>query len=546
MLLEDLIGDIALTGARAAQASGALPAFELPVSAPVARSKNPEWGDFSTALAMQLAGSAHMAPLEIAQAIEAHLPADDLVGSTSVTPPGFLNFTVAPRWLAGQVDRIAEAGTGYADLDSGAGRSAQVEYVSANPTGPLTVGHGRGGVIGDTVANALEAAGFDVTREFYFNNAGSQMRRLGESYRCRYLQALGDDVDVPEDGYKGQYLVDMAELLAAERGGELRDQPWETFKDLAEAELTAGQRETLRRVAIEMDVYFNEHSLYDDGTVWQTVDDLRERGFAYDRDGAVWFKATALGGAEDRVIVRSSGEPTYRLPDIAYHVNKLGRGFDLVIDVLGADHKDAFPDVRRGVEALGLDPEPIKILMNQFVTVKGARMSKRAGHFTTLDELLDEVPGDVVRFFLLMRAPESHLEFDLDLALEQSDKNPVYYVQYAHARVSSILRLARERGFTTDGADVTLLTHPSELALIRRLLELSTVIDRVAEDLTPHTLTTYARDLASDFHAFYRDCRVLDEGEPELSRARLRLVEASRIGLARALDLVGVSAPEEM
>jgi arginyl-tRNA synthetase len=545
-LLEARLSDLVLAGARAAQQSGALPVFELPAAVPVTRSKNPEWGDFSSALAMQLAKLAGMAPLDIAQSVASHLPAEAFVGSTSVTPPGFVNFTIAHEWLAEQVDTLLRAGTGYADLDRGANRTAQVEFVSANPTGPLTVGHGRGGVIGDTMANILEAAGYQVAREFYFNNAGKQMRRLGESYRVRYLQALGDDAELPDDAYQGAYLVEMATRLAESRGDELRDASWETFKDLAEAELAEGQQDTLARLGISMDLFFNERSLYEDGSVWRTVDELRARGYAYDHEGAVWFKATALGGPEDRVIVRSTGEPTYRLPDIAYHVNKLERGFDLIVDVLGADHKDAFPDVCRGVEALGLDASPIKILMNQFVTVKGERMSKRSGRFVTLDELLEEVPADVVRFFLLMRSAESHLEFDLDLAREQSDKNPVYYVQYAHARICSILRLADERGFSADGADVALLTHPSELALIRRLLGLSQTIDRVARDLAPHTLTTYARDLAADFHTFYRDCRVLDDGDTERSAARLKLVAASRIGLARTLGLLGVSAPESM
>jgi arginyl-tRNA synthetase len=534
-----------------AQLEGSLPMM-APVAPPqMGHAKRPEWGDYSTAWPLQLASSMRLAPIEVARVIQMHLAPSDLVASSSVTPPGFVNFVLSTTWLAAQGDAIRAVGASFADTALGSGRRAQVEYVSANPTGPLTVGHGRTGVIGDATANILAAAGFEVTREFYYNNAGKQMRSLGESLRARYLQALGRDEPLPEGGYQGDYLIEVARRLVAETGAALEEADWVAFKDVAEAEMAAGQRATLGRLGIHMDVFFNEASLYETGAVRRTLDDLRERGFVYERDGATWLKATDLGGTEDRVIVKSTGEPTYRLPDIAYHVDKLDRGFDLIVDVLGADHKDAFPDVVRGVEALGRDASGIRLLMNQFVTFKGERMSKRAGRFMTLDDLVDDVGPDVTRFFLLMRAPEAHLEFDLDLALEQSEKNPVYYVQYAHARICSILRLAVERGFSGGAdsaadADASLLVHPMESALIRRLLGLSEVIDQMARDLTPHALTTYARDLASDFHAFYRDCRVLDADSPQLSAARLRLVDAARLGLARTLELIGVSAPESM
>jgi arginyl-tRNA synthetase len=372
------------------------------------------------------------------------------------------------------------------------------------------------------------------------------MRRLGESLRVRYLQALGDTVEMPADGYQGEYLEAHGADLAREHGPSLRDEPWERFKDLAEARIAEGQRRTLGALGVRMDCFFNEQSLYETGAVQTVLERLRAAGYTYEQDGATWFRATALDGAEDRVVVRSTGEATYRLPDIAYHVDKLTRGYDLIVDVLGADHKDAFPDVVRGLRALGLDATPVRLLMNQFVTFRGGRMSKRAGHFATLDELLSEVGRDVARFFLLMRSAEAHLEFDLDLARDQSDTNPVYYVQYAHARICSILRMAEERGFSGEGGDVSLLVHTSETRLIRRLLDLSETIHLVVTHLAPHHLTTYARDLATDFHAFYRDCRVLDEGDRRLSSSRLRLVEAARISLARALDLLGVSAPTEM
>jgi arginyl-tRNA synthetase len=545
-LIQAQISNYMLQGAQAAQRAGALPEFDLPNEAPVSPSKKVEWGHFSSTLALQIAKQAQRPPVEIAHIIEAHLPKAGFAGKTSVTPPGFINVTLDEVWLAEQVERMLENGLGYPSLMVGQGRKAQVEFVSANPTGPLSVGRGRGGVIGDTMANLLEAVGYQVEREYYFNNAGNQMHMLGDSLRIRYLQALGQAVELPEDHYQGEYLTELAQDIAAQKGEALANSSWETFKEIAEAAMFEGIQTTLERLNIRMDVYFNENSLYQDGSVWKVLKDLQDRGFVYEKDGAQWFATTRLGGPEDRVVVKSSGEPTYRLPDIAYHVNKLNRQFDLIIDVLGADHKDAFPDVLRGVQALGYDPSGIRLLMNQFVTIKGERMSTRAGRFTTLDELIDEVSVDVVRFFLLMRSAESHLEFDLELAKEQSDKNPVYYVQYAHTRICSILRKAEERGFTSEGGNVRLLTHPSEQALILQLLDLSQVILRAVEEMAPHHLTTYARDLATSFHAFYRDCQVLNPEDVELTQARLKLVAAAQQGLANALKLLGVSAPEVM
>jgi arginyl-tRNA synthetase len=545
-LVHKLLSDAVIEGVRAAQEAGALPKTTVPEIAPFSPSKKPEWGHYSTSLALQLAKPAKLKPLEVAEAIQSHLPSASFIGRTTITPPGFLNITFSGEWLSEQVDAILELGHNFADLEIGLGKKAQVEFVSANPTGPLSVGRGRGGVIGDTMANLLTAAAYEVSREYYFNNAGAQMRNLGESLRLRYLQALGREVEFPEELYQGEYLGALGSRLAEENGDSLALDSWERFKQIAEDAMFESIRSTLDKLKIKMDVYFNENSMYEDGSVWETLDELRQRGFIYDKEGAVWFEATKLGGPEDRVVVKSTGEPTYRLPDIAYHVNKLQRGFDLVVDVLGADHKDAFPDVLRGVQALGYDPSGIKMLMNQFVTVKGERMSTRAGRFTTLDELIEEVGADVVRFFMLMRSAESHLEFDLELAKEQSEKNPVYYVQYAHTRISSILRKADEKAISLTGGDVRLLSHPSEHALILQLLDLSEVIRRSVLELAPHYLTTYGRDLATVFHGFYRDCLVLDPEAPDMTKARLKLVSAAQIGLARTLGLLGVSAPEVM
>jgi arginyl-tRNA synthetase len=535
---------------RRAQAAGALPALDALPAVTLDRPKKAEWGDYASPIALALARPAKLPPPQVAARLVEHLPVSEMIGAASVSNPGFVNLTLKPAWVAAQVDAILALGPAFADFDLGGGAKAQVEFVSANPTGPLSVGRGRGGVIGDTVANLLAAAGYQVAREYYFNNAGKQMRDLADSLRLRYLQALGEAVEFPETYYQGEYLAELGRQLAEARGRELAEAGWETFKEIAEAAMFDSIKATLARLGIHMDVFFNENSLYDDGSVWDVVEKLRERGYAYDSEGAVWLKTAELGGPEDRVIVKSTGEPTYRLPDIAYHRNKLQRGFALVVDVLGADHKDSFPDVLRGLQALGFDPAGIKMLMNQFVTVKGEKMSTRAGRFTLLDELIDEVGADVVRYFMLARSADSHLEFDLDLAREQSEKNPVYYVQYAHTRIAGILRKAQAGGYSDDGGDTARLTHPAEQALIRRIVELPDVIDLAVRDLAPHHLPYYAQDLATVFHSFYRDCQVLPSEnlpvEPETTRARLRLVRAAKVALARALGLTGVSAPETM
>jgi arginyl-tRNA synthetase len=483
-------------------------------------------------------------PLQVAQAIQQYLPALPQVGRVSVSAPGFINIALDRSWLSAQADRIVAAGAGYADLDWGAGKTAQVEYVSANPTGPLSVGRGRGGVLGDTLANVLSAAGYKVTREYYFNNAGRQMQILSDSLRLRYHEALGLPVDFPADYYQGAYLRELADSLVAKHGDQFINDTWESFKSIAEAAMFASIQATLAKLNIHMDVFFNENTLYE-SAVWDVLADLKQGGFVYEQDGAQWLAATKLGGEEDRVLVRSNGEPTYRLPDIAYHLNKLHRGFDLIVDVLGADHKDEFPDVVRGVQALGYAGDNIHLLMNQFVSVKGEKMSTRAGRFTTLDELIAEVGADVVRYFLLYRDAKSHLEFDLELAKQQSDHNPVYYTQYAHARACSILRKASSAGITAAPAGFV-LQHPAEQAVLLRLLELADVLAVVLTNLEPHHLTTYARDLATAFNAFYRDCQVLDMANLEMSQARLQLVRAAQIGLARILGLLGIAAPTEM
>ena len=545
-LLSIQLSKLVIAGVARAQKEGVLPSFELPELIHLTRPNRREWGDYSSALPLQLAKQIDHSPIVVANHIQDYLPKSPIIEHSTVSEPGFLNVTLSSDWLCSQVARVISEGTSFMNLDLYSNQSAQVEFVSANPTGPLTVGHGRGGVLGDTLSNLLSAVGYKVTREFYYNNAGQQMKKLGESLRIRYLQSLGISVQLSEDHYQGEYLISLAAQIVESHSDSLSEESWETFKDIAEADIAAKQHSTLNRLNIVMDVLYNEQSLYEDGSLDKVVAKLRQKKLAYDKDGAVWFAVKELGGSDDRVIVKSTGEPTYRLPDIAYHCNKMERKFDLVIDVLGADHKDSFPDVILGVKAMGYEADRIKMLMHQFVNIKGQRMSKRSGKFISLDDLIDEVGADVVRFFMLMRASESHLEFDIDLARDQSDKNPVYYVQYAHARICSILEKASIAGYSLKDTKVDSLVHPSERLLMRNLLELSDTIDRSVREMAPHYLTTYVRDLASSFHTFYGDCRVLDDDDVSLTLARLNLIRAVRVGLSHALGLLGVSAPESM
>ena len=552
----------------AAQQAGDLPPFDVPPRVPVQRSNKPELGEYASPVAMQLAKLARRKPLEIARAIAAHTPPADFIGAVDVAPPGFLNIRLDENWLVQQVDAIIAAGADVFALEIGRGKRAQVECVSANPTGPLTVGHTRNGIIGSTMGNILRAVGYDVEMEYYFNNAGRQMRVLGQSLQARYLQALGEDAPLPEDGYQGEYLAEIARALVEKYGESLRGEPWERFKAEAEAAMFEWIKRSLAAINIHFDVFFNENSLYEDGSVWRTLEKLEERGYVYravlregaseeeraklppDAKEAVWFRTTKLGDEEDRVLVKSTGEPTYVLPDIAYHVNKLERGFDLLVNVLGADHIVEAQTVRRGLQALGYDPEPLHVILYQFVTlVEGGeqrKMSTRRGEFVTQDELVADVGADVVRYFILARSPSSHLEFDLDAAREQSNENPVYYIQNAHVRCAGIFRQAETRGFDDADADLSLL-GARERDFIRKMLELPEVLAQAYEDFAPHKLAFYALELAREFHPMYDEVRVLhSDVPPDVARARLRLYRAARIVFRRVLELMGMSAPDVM
>lgn len=513
--------------------------------------RDPEHGDMSTNVAMHLAKPLRNNPRKIAGQLVEKLELDPkLIESTGVAGPGFINFRYADQYLTNALEELIAAGGAYGKTDEKEGQKALVEFVSANPTGPLTVGHGRNAVLGDTVARLLEWTGADVDREYYFNNAGRQMRKLGLSVKARYLQAIGQDAEMPEDGYEGEYIKEIAQSLVDELGEKLAGEDDETiFKEAAESAIFDQIQKTLKRMNIEMDSFFNEKSLYDSGAIEETVETFREKGMVYDEDGAVWFKTTEFGKDKDTVLIKSTGEPTYRLPDIAYHANKLDRGYDICIDVFGADHIDTYPDVMNGIKVLGYDPSKVDVLVYQFVTLvqddKPYKMSTRKANFVTLDELMDDVGEDVTRFFFLMRSPNTHLEFDVAKAKETGEKNPVFYLQYAHARIQSILRKKAELSEEADEHKLELLTHPSEVTLIKKLLGFPDVIELAARHMEPHRVITYLNELASDFTSFYHDCRIIGE-EQELMDARAELARATAQVLANGLGILGITAPDRM
>lgn len=538
----------------AAQAAGTLPAFDLP-DVLVERPRDATHGDYATAAALQLARPARMAPLKIAETIVAHLDAPGYVGEINVIPPGFINFRLATQWVQMLPARILAPDSDFGHIDMGLkGKKAQVECVSANPTGPITLGRTRGGVIGDTLHRVLEAAGYDVTMEYYYNDAGRQVTLLGESVKVRYLQQLGQPAELLDEHYQGDYIIDLARELIAEHGDALVDVPTDVFSEYARGRISQQQKETLARVGIVFDVYFREQSLYETGAVWRTLEALRDNGYVYEQDGAQWFRTTAFGDDKDRVVVKADGEPTYRLPDIAYHWDKARRGFDLVVDIFGPDHHATAPQVLMGVRALGYSSDFVHTLLHQIVSlVRGGdmvKMSTRRGRFVTLDELVDEVGADAIRYFMISRSANTPVDFDLDLAVEQSDKNPVYYIQNAHVRCAGIFRKWAEAGLPADAdedADLSLLTHEREMAFLRKAMELGDVIEMIATSYEPHRLAFYAYDLAALFHPAYEECRVLHSEVPEpLRLARLRFYRAAKAVFARVLDLMGMTAPDVM
>ncbi len=553
MLIHRDLEKAVIEAIKRAQEDGDLPQFEIP-DVQVERPRDASHGDFATAIALQLARAAKMAPIKIAEAIVAHFQAPPYLEEFSVVAPGFLNFRLQESWLQEEVNRILEEGDEYGRFNLGEGKKAQVEYISANPTGPITFHRTRGGVMGDTLSRALDSAGYDVTREYYYNDAGRQVTMLGESVRLRYLQLLEQEVAFSDEHYQGGYILDLARALLEEHGAGLVDAPVSFFGDYAIEQISAGQKESLKRINIEFDNYFREQSLYESGRVWETLEQLRENGYVYEKDGAQWFRSTDFGDDQDRVLVKASGEPTYRLPDIAYHWDKALRGFDMVADIFGPDHHATAPQVLMGIEALGVDSSFVHTILHQIVTLirdgEQQKMSTRRGVFVTLDELVDEVGADAIRYFMISRTGNSQIDFDMDLAVEQSDKNPVYYIQNAHVRCAGILRKWAAAGYALDAdkdADLSLLTHEKELAFLRKATELAEVLEKMATTLEPHTITFFAYELASLFHPAYEESRVLHPDVPEpLRLARLRFYKAAKQLFARVLDLMGMSAPEVM
>jgi arginyl-tRNA synthetase len=541
---------------RRAQHHNDLPAFEMPSDIPIEHPRQPEMGDYATPISMQLARLARMAPVNIAALLVKNMQLPAFVSEATVAAPGFINFRLSESWLAAQVEAILAAGEGLGRLSLGDGRSVQVEYVSANPTGPLHMGSARNAVLGDALAAVLEAAGYSVQREYYVNNAGSRMELFYRSAYARYAQTFGrDDVQVPEDGYQGAYMVTLAGDIAQAHGDAFMqlpaDQATAAVGKLALDQVIEQARGDLEALGIHYDCWFSEQSLYQDGQFETVMSLLRQGGYLDLHDGAVWFMATRLGGTKDEVILRSDGTPGYFASDIAYHYNKfVERGFDRVIDVWGADHQGHVRRMQHMMQALGLDPVRLTLVLYQLVTLKRGgevvRLSKRTGDMITLREVVDDVGPDAMRYFLLSRSADSQMEFDLDLAVAQSDENPVYYIQYAHARICSILRYAEQ--VDARSADLALLKHPAELALIRRMIQLPEIILLAATQLAPHHLAYYAYELASDLHAFYRDCRVVssDPADQPVSAARIRLVQACQLVLRRVLGLMGMSAPDVM
>ncbi len=561
MLLKDAVAAIVAAALEQANRDGVINVDAAP-DIEIERPNNPEHGDFATNLPLRLARAARANPMQLAQLIAERIQPGSEIGSLEPAPPGFINFKLSDEWLQQQVEAVLAAGDGFGAADVGNGRKVMVEFVSVNPTGPVHVGHTRGAVLGSALANTMQAAGYEVTREYYINDAGSQMEAFYRSVWTRYQQALGREAQMPENGYQGDYIAEIAaEIIEAEGPGLLEMPEPASIRrigDIAREKMVTVIRDDLDAIGVNFDNWFSERWLFqnDDAPASdydRAISMLRDGGHLAERSGALWFNSIALGDDRDNVVVRSSGEPTYFASDIAYHYNKFsGRGFDRVIDIWGADHQGHVPRMKAAVSALGLEPENLTVLISQMVTLKRGdetvRASKRTGDFVTLRELVDEVGMDACRYFFLARAASTQMEFDLELATRESSENPVYYVQYAHARNASILSLAAERGIDFSAGDVSLLTHPNELALIRTMLRLSELVVQVAENLEPHHLPHYAMELATAFHHFYENCRVISANpeDNELTLARLKLVAAAQVVFRRTLTLMGMSAPERM
>jgi len=544
-----------LKGIEGCFADGTLTSGQLPAIS-VEKPAHPEHGDFATNVAMQMAKPERKSPRAIAEIIVNKLAGgSELIEKLEIAGPGFINFFIKDSAWRKTLVEIDRTGARFGRSTVGAGKKVQVEFVSANPTGPLHIGHGRGAATGDAVASLLEAAGFDVQREYYINDAGNQMNTLGLSGLLRYRQILGQEVEFPENCYQGDYIKDIARDAVTKYGDRFLKLPQEEgvafFAKMGGDLILRGIDEDLQAFGVRLDHWFSEQSLFDDGKVAQAIAEMQGKGLIYEQDGALWFRTTDYGDDKDRVVVRSNGVTTYFASDIAYHRDKFARGFDWVIDVWGADHHGYIPRLKGIVQGLGRDAEDLGIILVQLVSLLRdgvpVAMSTRSGEFVTLKEVVDEVGRDAARFFFLMRRSDSQLDFDLELAKRQSTDNPVYYVQYAHARIKSIFETARERGFEPafEGVRLELLESVDDMSLIKKLSVYPEILEAAALNFEPHRITYYLQELAGEFHSFYNKSRVITE-EPALTQARLFLLHCVAVTIKNALTVLGISAPERM
>tara|TARA_Y100001980_G_C14556112_1_gene346473 strand:- start:5534 stop:7171 length:1638 start_codon:yes stop_codon:yes gene_type:complete len=524
-----------------------LPNVDFNLSPP----KNRSFGDLSSNLPLLLGSIQKTQPLKVGKLILEDLKERKLenIDDININAPGFLNFRISPIFFQKRINLILKENKKFGKGSIGLGKSANVEFVSANPTGPLTVGHGRNAVLGDVISKILEWQGFRVTKEYYFNDAGRQMRILGKSVEARYYEILGENSKLPKDGYQGDYIISIAKNILEKKGKNLKPGD-DIFQKSAEKIIFNEIKQTLKNIGINFDIFTNEKSFYENGDIDRLLKALSEKDLIYEKDGATWFRSSSLGKEQDRVYIKSSGEPTYRVPDTAYHLDKIKRRYDLIVDIFGADHADTYPDVILALKSLGFDTNHIKVLLYQFVTLiengQKVKMSTRQANFITLDHLINELGSDVVRYFFVMRSMNSHLDFDLDMAKDQSDKNPVFYLQYAYARICNIIKQSNnEKLSTAKTCDLNLLSHANELIMLKHMAQFPEIVDIAYENLEPQYVAVFLQQLASCFHKFYNSCKV-NTDDTDLTNARIKLIKAVKVILNNGFNILGISSPERM
>jgi arginyl-tRNA synthetase len=516
----------------------------------IEKPKNKDNGDIATNVAFQLAKKLKKNPIDIANQLQKELIKSELFKSVDVANPGFLNFRLNTASIGSNLEYILNKNHNFGKNTSGSKKKVLIEFVSANPTGPLTVGHGRGAILGDTISNILSWNGYDIYREYYYNNAGRQMRVLGESLKARYYELLDQSYPFPDGGYEGEYIKDIAKVIIKENGEKLlsHNEDNNIFRSFAEKHIFKNIKETLDSLGLQFDNYFNENQLYENKKIYEVINRLKEKDLIYEKDNATWFKTSELGLPADRVLIKSTGEPTYRLPDIAYHMTKFERGFDMCVDIFGADHMDAYPDVLAALNQLDFNDKDVKVLIHQFVSIVNhgdvVKMSTRKGNFITLERLIKDVGIDVVRYFFIMRSINSHLNFDLEIAKEKSENNPVYYIQYAHARICTILEKYNSENNALD-VNLDLLEQDTEIKLIYKMVEFEELILKLGSNLEPQILANYLFDLATSFHKYYAHHKIISDNA-ELSVARIYLINCIRIVIRNGLTILGIGCPKKM